>query len=490
MSDNMGTNTINSVNMADARLAYDQAVINERKAIRQANVEYQHSTPLPQEVMTAMATATASLVATSYTKYKNGKYILDMSSYQAKADKTTNVNWDKIAQVAPWVIGGYAKLGEVCDRTYSQNEDDFLDYSFKTNVEGMRRNHMLCGAYVYLNTGLFGSQMGMGLDDYRNWRRPTEEETLKRILDIDIQVHMIMRQLKEGFGRAPDYSKLKAMPTRDIHFIVLDVEKYKVFYGTWSDRVVPDFEIALNAQVTAEELQWLMDHGYLPQMPILIYSGYYFIAEHGPVYLNELVSHYDTIPAGYWYNLGNTHTTWDEIKNTYFAAIPDSWHPQYFGGLDTYGKKVAWLQITGDRFNTDEILNNMNVPSNIDFNYANFANLQAIADHYPLWTDWKELGSGIPPVVVDPPVDPPIPPVVTPKKTFITIANPGSNAINVRSSSSATSPIIPTQVYNGAKYETSGSKVISGVYTWQKFIREEWICVNYNGTDWVKWTEE
>jgi hypothetical protein len=241
MTNNIDINAINLTNDPDAKSIYDQAVIAERKAIRQANVAYQHTVPLPQEVMTAMAVATASVVASTYTKYKDGKYILDMSSYQAKADKTTNVNWDQIAIKAPWVIGGYAKLGEVCDRTYSQNEDDFLDLSFKTNVEGMRRNHMLCGAYVYLNTGLFGSQMGMGLDDYRNWKRPTEAETLKRILDIDIQVHMIMRQCKEGFGRAPDYSKIKAMPTRDIHFIVLDAEKYKVFYGTWSDRVVADF---------------------------------------------------------------------------------------------------------------------------------------------------------------------------------------------------------------------------------------------------------
>lgn len=362
----------------------------------------------------------------AYTKYANGLYLLDVSSYQAKADKTTNVNWDKIFKEAPWIVGGYCKLGEVSDTVVSKNEDDFLDLSFKTNIEGIRRNHGLAGAYIYLNTGYFGTQLGMGLDDYKNWRRPTEAETLKRILDLDPQIHLIMRQLKVGFGRAPNYAEIKSMPTRDVHFIVLDVEKGKAFYGSWSTKIVSDFEMALNARVTIEELDWLMTFNYLPRMPILLYSGEWFIDSFGGPYLRQVVDENDTICAGYntFGTTGTIKADWNAIRNTYLPMIPDTWHSPYFGGNEKWGKKVRITQISGDKFINGDVLNDRNLSSAIDINHLEVETLKELTDYYTLWLDSDQLGT-----ITQPPVE-----IPTTKRYFSTT----NSSLNGRSAPNTT----------------------------------------------------
>jgi hypothetical protein len=408
------------------------------------------------------------------TKYANGLYLLDVSSYQAKADKTTNVDWDEIAEKAPWIIGGYCKLGEVCDTIYSKNEDDSLDLSFKTNVEGMRRNHMLCGAYIYLNSGLFGSQMGMGLDDYANWRRPTESETLAVILN-DPQLHLILRQIKVGFGRSPNPADIRAMPTRDIHFMVLDVEKYKVFYGNVSDRIIPDYEIGLNARVTREKLQWLMDNNYIPQLPILLYSGGWYVDSYGKLYLRTVADQMDTICAGYFWGMTYTPTTLEDIRNVYLPQIPDTWHPPLFGGAESLGKRVDFFQITGDKFAVAEVLNDNNQRSAIDLNYCNFSSLEEIVERFPLWVDSAELGTI---------AEPSVPPTPVETKTYATTNRP----VNMRkdpSTNQTAVALLPT----GTKLEVVDTLNV-GSNVWRKVHYECWVADTVSGTHYLTITEE
>ena len=422
------------------------------------------------------------------TKYSNGLYILDVSAYQGKADKTTGVDWDTIAKKAPWIIGGYFKLGEVCDRLVSQNEDDFLDLTFKTNVEGARRNHMLVGAYIYLNNGLFTGQMGMDLDDYKAFiktgKTPEESEslTLARILDSDPQIHLIMRQLKIGFGRTPDYSKIKSMPTRDIHFIVLDSEKWQVYYGN-KDKIVPPNVIGAVADVTAKELQWLMDHGYLPQMPILIYSGAWFINQYSPNDLSAIADYYDTICAGYYWGRGGTPTTWDEIRNKYLTQIPDTWKPPLFGGAEKFGKRVDFFQISGDKFQVAEVVNDRGMWSPIDLNYCNFSSINKIAERFPLWTDWQELGK---PSNTTPIPDPtPVPIPATKKYAQIVVPS-----LNVRKVAGAGNPVIDTQVHSGAEYEITNTQTLPNGEEWEEISIKGWICKSQKGITYLNIVEK
>ena len=323
----------------------------------------------------------------SATSVLTGKYaklplVLDASHWNQTADKHTSVNWK--AMKAGGFVGGYVKLGEVLDNgdrlVNPQIEDTWFDDMFEENMSGLLTNNMWTAPYLYLNTGW---AMYMSSDAYDAIDSGiTADARVKSICEGDPNIHLIVRRLKIGAGRVFDYSKLKGYPTKPIHAIVIDVEKGNRYDN---NAVIPDYWQGKVTSGTVKRLQYLMDQGYLPQVPILVYSAEWFITKFGNKFLRTVLDFCNTICAGYYYNYGNTLVTIPEFITNYLEPIPNTWSPPLFGGA-VPGKTITMLQISGDRFAFKEnpISSNGTTPSLMDINVYN-GTLEQMKAQFPAW---------------------------------------------------------------------------------------------------------
>jgi hypothetical protein len=453
-----------------------------------------------EEIYALMQSVSLSMVATAtvaLSKYATGLYVLDSSDYQGKADGTTGVDWDTIAKDAPWIVGGYCKLGEVGDKGY-YTEDGGMETTFDSNLDGLARNHMWAGAYIFVNTAWYGPQSGIDLVETESWNRGTEEETFTRVIN-DVHVHLIMRRLFPiGKKISPQLTlaDLQKMSCKRVMALILDIERSWKWYPISSNdgtpnTVVNGIVIASVTKQLAAKLQWLMDHMALPQMPIIIYSGEGFIGTYSNQ-LRAVADYYDTICAHYYWQQKYTPTTWDGIRNTYLPQISATWKPYLFGGYEPYGKQVCFLQLSGDKFAVKDVVNDRGMMSALDLNYCYFPTVEVMAKKFTRWTDWKEFGTG----VIVPPIDPPVepPPVIPPVPNFETWATVLSGANNMplaigfrpqADNVPNTFITLDGRIRTGFKSKVSGSAVDRLGRTWYDLEVRGWACAGENGVPYI-----
>jgi hypothetical protein len=348
--------------------------------------------------------------------------LIDVSSYQADpVTHMSGVDVDALEKRSQFK-GMIWKLGEVGARGFPNESgtetDNWMDQSYKSNCEKMEKYPRLFkGSYIYHNSTWYVDR-GIGEGAILNNWKGIDESAVANNLLSDPNTWLIVRRLK-SMGRQFTAEQVKAKSlTYTVDMIAIDFEKWYDNRGLWPGDHVLAF--ALNQTILG--LLWLMAHGYLPTIPIRIYSSEWFLRQYANVEGRGVLDRYSTWAAGYYWNNVIVKTTFEGIV-TALGTIPNSWHPTYIGaGIP--GERVSFLQISGDHFTIPEVCSSPGRVSAVDINVYNGSDASMLGE-FPEWA--KRQG------VIIPPPPPPPPPPVTEKKYWATLKT-GITQLNMRNS--------------------------------------------------------
>lgn len=215
----------------------------------------------------------------------------------------------------------------------------YIDDHFNANVQAAWNLDIPAGAYYYVapDFWLFNQFTQKGVTDLTNENHPVIKD--------------IVRMMHAGTGWKPG-----------VKWLVLDVEQEKAYNGVisaqWHKFTTVDI---------IDRLEYMMNHGQFPRMPILIYSRALFMATNAAdlnVWLG-VRTEVDIWPAQWVWGTGNTTTTLDYIRANYIPA--DTTRPVLFGN------RAAWRfwQYSGERFTTPAVLNDAGAQFKLDLNLYN-----------------------------------------------------------------------------------------------------------------------
>jgi hypothetical protein len=390
--------------------------------------------------------------------YQNRPVVIDLSDWQLDATRTRlDVDWDGLAK-NPEFQGAYIKGGEVGDESWSANPAIYKTWKqvgVDDAIDNLARIKKWCGIYFFLNTARW---VGGDLADYTNLDIGDEAKLLSNYLLGDPEIHLIMYTLKIGLPAVfpTDLKSIKNLRTKRVHAIILDLErfwkKYPIPKNPTAADIVSPVWIGEIATRTAKRLQWLMDHGYLPQLPILFYSGEWFVGQYmGPQWRTRLDPFF-TIDATYYFSGPVVYTTFRDIVDSWEAKIPDSWRPLLFG------KEGLIFQISGDKFCIPEVCKGR---SAVDWNKV-WRTLDQMHQFFPAWNDWDQTP------------EPPPPPPPSPVYTQMTMLKDG---VRIRLAPGTQGRILGTVLKNEI-YILAGKEVEKDGYPWEPVV--VWIS---RGTD-------
>jgi len=401
------------------------------------------------------------------TSYFSEKSIwLDFSDWQP------NINYQALKGRISGVI---IKMFEVDDRADNTN---FVQKGWASGV-GYCYPELPVIGYVFVNTAWY-LNAGHNVVSLNNLfdNEPTDDLKAKSLIDHDPQIRNFIRGFAIGDLWLTDVTALKdgRVRFRKFNGFFLDTERswmsYNEYYSNQSTyRKVPDFWIGYSTKWLFEKYTWLMDHGYLPKIPLGIYSGKWFIQSFSPLELGTFVQTHDSWVAGYYWNTGSTLTTIEAFRSQYLSAIPDSWRPGLFGN------PVRFFQISGDRFKIPEVTNVNGIPVAIDINVS----VQGDAQTYA-WLGFNPTEIVVPSSSLSPSMSPS--PSMPPTNTAVTLAN-----LNVRVGPGVTSALVSTRTTTGKKVTYLQEQKLSNGEVWMEVelgaLGTGWLCEGQNGVPYV-----
>ncbi|CAK0748243.1 hypothetical protein CCP3SC15_1540004 [Gammaproteobacteria bacterium] len=271
----------------------------------------------------------AAAVAPGAGKYATNRFYCDFSHYQSFADGTTSVDWDALAKY-PKFGGAYCKLGEVGNTgaSFDLVTDNWMDSAFDSSMNGLYRNKLWMGAYLYVNCG-WPLDRGWTLGGFNSCHEKGTKTDDQHANDLfkDPNIYITVRKLKQGAGRSFDAAKIKKCGDVPIDKLVGDVEDMYLNNGS----MIGSGWMARTYAGWYNGITWLMDHGYMRKVDIWTYSSKWVIDTAGGGDLSTVLEMHPSIVAGYYWNNTIRATTVPELVDKYIASIPNNWTPRLFG---------------------------------------------------------------------------------------------------------------------------------------------------------------
>jgi hypothetical protein len=186
---------------------------------------------------------------------------------------------------------------------------------------------------------------------------------------------------------------------RDISMVMISMVETVGFKGAQ----ISDFWQALDFTHFVNHLKFIMDSGFVPNIPICLYTGPWWLG----LYQNNMIVEIENRKSWLWMALGEwtlqstaTFNTLDEI----FAFRPlDGF--KFSGYPDNYFERILMHNFTGEKQKVKYVTDVLGNPLTVDLS---------------LWQDTREemykflKFSGSPVVIIpppEPPIEPPIPPI-------------------------------------------------------------------------------
>jgi hypothetical protein len=292
-------------------------------------------------------------------------------------------------------VGMIHKAGEVDD---TAGPDSWLDKTFVNDCQGAYDADMAYAGYVFTHCGAWWLNHGFTMEGVEAIdSAPNDTQRMRQMLTQDPEFALIVRQWAIGDGYVTNPDWLKTASFRKVYEWELDGERWWRSYnqylaylrGQADISAVKPIEppwIAFSNRKLYERLDWAMMKGYLPRVPVVSYTGKWFINQYSPDFGAWLGSK-ETHPAIYYWGAGGVTTTVEELATVYMTQIPDTWK-------DTSGYRNAmfgtprFVQISGDRYKIPEITNTAGAPTAIDVN---------VYVHGQDWKTWLNFGAVTPP---------------------------------------------------------------------------------------------
>jgi len=353
-------------------------------------------------------------LAAAVATYSRGKMpiVFDFSWWQMKrlpdGSIGTGVDWKALSKF-PEIAGGYCKMGQpygVERPMQSKNCDNWFDRTWEANFQGMHDNGMLRMGYIYHDTA-WPENRGMTESGFNKIWDGTITEVANKLITNDGNIYVAARKMT-GLGR------------------VFTAEMMRDNRKDWvADELIIDFEMGHRqngsligpiwaqkaTDMTMRGLTFLMDNGFLKPHKLVAYSSPWYFKNFMFFEMLEVLQHYDSIVAGYYWNenKGYRDVTIPELVKD-LSSIPDSWQAEYFGACDP-GDVVLMEQISAAH-TLAEVLNDQGKRSAVDVNVVRIG-WDALFARYPEFAKRYKARFGTP--TNPPPVEPPI--VIPPGKT-------------------------------------------------------------------------
>ena len=425
---------------------------------RQEELEYRFKLLSEQRKKNLPKTNLFQTLVGKFAAYFTNKPLwFDFSDYQPK------VNYPKLQGR---VSGIMQKMFEVDDQPDNTN---FSENNWTPALDGAYMRYPVIG-YCFVNTAWYLNHQHNNVT-VENWFKDgiTDDDKMNGLVNHDLQLRWFVRSLAIGDLWTRDISALKDGRThfRACQGLSLDVERwwlsYNEYYANQSTaRKVSDFWIGWVTKWLYEKLNWMMDRGYLPKIPIIIYSGKWFIQTYSPLQLGTFVETHDSWVAGYYWNTGGTMTTIEKFKSDYLSLIPDSWRPGLFGSI------IRFYQITGDRFKIPEVTNLAGIPVAIDINVSTHTQEQDYA-----WLNYTSSSVVVPPI-----------PEPEPKNEAVVLVT-----INIRKAPGATNAIIDTKFFKDKQLTYISEQTLANGEVWMQVdlgqLGTGWICEGQGTTQYI-----
>jgi hypothetical protein len=433
-------------------------------ANRQAELDYRHNLLTKQREQDAQKLPLAlTAISGTNTYYANRPIWIDMSDYQPV------VNW---AALKGKIAGVMIKLGEVDDTT---NPDYWIESKCAEKIGGAASIGIPAIGYFFVNTA-WPLNVGHDTASLNNiFDQPIGNDAKMLSLYRNIpEIAMIIRAWAMGSVYTTDITALRdgRVRFRTLAGLALDVERWWRSYTEYYTNAatahkVEDFWIMFWVKWLKEKLSWMMQHGYLPQVPLdapdetLHYSAGWFIKQYAPVQFLAYLGDKQSWPAGYYFGSSIGITTLDAFRVNWLSKIPDDWRPYLFGN-------VKFLQISGDQIKIPEITNAAGAPVSIDVNVS----------VHSTGEDYAWLGFTGDPTPVPTPT-----PIPEPVVHYFAKVRPTSTALKLRCTpdASITTNILDKTFCPSIQFELHGAPVADGTIVWAS-LGKAYFAVK-NGTD-------
>jgi hypothetical protein len=399
--------------------------------------------------------------------YRTTPTLFDISHWNAEivngvAIPTTDfAYWAKFKEY----FGVYIKCGEAygtatwrdktSDGWYDKLYDQHLDMAYKVGS--------WIAPYIMYEPAWFINR-GISRDGVSNMFKGATNDIIALQLLDDPNIAIIVRQTVMGIGRAITAAKMRSYPKSIVDALVIDLEKWYTTTGA----VVADNQMAFALRNTIDGLRWLMVHGYLKYVPIIIYTSNWFLTTYGNKETRQVCDENICICAGYYWNpavLGTKPVTFEQLLAD-LGTIPNNWHPTYIG------KEVFALQVSGDYFKM------FNTAQDINCVKKTWAELEAM---FPMWKARRDAyNNGTVPE----------PPAPVPTKT---VARAKNTAVNMRRGVGATltNPAIG-QLFKGVPADVIKTETLLNGDVWGLMVPQQpiWMCIKQGNTVIMTITEE
>jgi len=403
-------------------------------------------------------------LAAATTSGSRGKMpiVFDFSWWQMKRlpDGTigTGVDWEALSKF-PEVAGGYCKIGQpygVEKPMQSKNCDNWFDKTWEANFQGMHDHGHLRMGYIYHDTA-WPENRGMTEKGFKSIWDGTIDEVANKLITNDGNIYVAARKMTR-LGRV---FTAQMMKDRDPKYdwvadeLIYDFEMGHRQNGT----VIGSLWAAWSADMTLRGMEFLMDNGYLKRHKLVNYSSPWYFKNFGFDAMRDVLNHYDSIVAGYYWNEKNGYrdVTVPKLVED-LSSIPDSWQAEYFGACDP-GDVVLMEQISAAH-TLPEVLNDQGKRSAVDVNVVRIG-WNGLFARYPEFAKRYKARFENP---VEPPVEPPV--VVPPGKKKKVAKVVSSSNVRMRLDPSMSGTTVKTTSL-GNEHDVLETKVVQG-QTWHK----------------------
>ena len=397
----------------------------------------------------------------------------DFSRWNAHSKTgATMVDWAGLAGHDS-ILGGYCKVGQAYSsaKPQTQQADNWFDWSWNGtngrdgNFAGMVNNGMWSAGYVFHQSAYYLNR-GVTVDNIKRVWDGTIDEVCTKLMKENPDLYMAVRTMRPGVGREFDAARARDFADWNGDEIVWDVEyPYNVL-----NQPIGDGWMARSLRFTVDGAKFLMDNGCMPRHHQVIYTSEYVLRTFGHVELRDVVSHYDTICAGYYYDsakVGYKHCRTVDELNALMGTFRKTWHPIHVGAADP-GKIVLGYQVM-DNLTMPFVPNELGGYSAIDVNVSRLSRA-AFAARYPKFAKRRAARGETP----DVPEDPELP---TPVITSGTVAS--ANGVRVRPKPSASGAVYGKDYYGvlpaGFGVDVEEIRTV-GSETWVRVARGLWCC--------------
>lgn len=393
--------------------------------------------------------------------YANNGLLIRVNAGMATQAGSTMVDWSGLNHEK--FKGGIFRLGSIFGvaDAQTQDADDFMDLSEKSNRVSMVQNKKLAIGYIDFDGG-WALNRGWTAGSVENLLDGTIPEVAQKLVKYEPHIYLLARKLKQGAGRVFDASKLLGLPDWDADGIIWFIEKY------WleNSKEIGDGWIARSLKVVLNGAKLLADNGYLPKTQInnqTIMSSEWFLANHGNADTRNVIANWDSIPQGnYWKQskdgLKNCETA-EELVSL-IGTIPDTFSIDNVGAA--FDPKIVLGYKLASNITMPQVLNSNGIKVPFDVISLRFPE-SVLFNRYPSYKTRMVSGSVVPPPIVIPPTN---------KEKY---AKPITN-VYLRKLPGKGNVLINQKVFAGEEKKILETKSFENGDIWHRVSTEGWIC--------------